>query len=176
MGRLAPGARDGLAQEIGIGFFQPERVRAANRHETLRQPECIEQPHRQPFQLVGADRQAAAAGAEFIECGFETWERTGTIGDMRGVMGDELLDQPIHFRRGELAAFGFQRALNQRSGAATHQVARDVVGDRRQTFGGQDGIERANEIGRAVDQRAVEVEDHRWSPHHPVRASGGLAQ
>ena len=76
-------------------------------------------------------------------------------------MGDELLDQPIHFRRGELATFRPQRAFNQRSRAATHPVARNVVRDRRQSFAGKDGIERANEIGRAVDQRTVEVEDNR---------------
>ena len=43
--------------------------------------------------------------------------------------------------------------------AAAHHVAGRLVGDRRQTFAGKDGVERGDQIGRGVDQRPVEIED-----------------
>ena len=85
---------------------------------------------------------------------------------MRRIMRDELFDEPVHLVHAELAPFSYERAFDQRARAAADQVARGLVSDRRQTLAGEDSVERDDEIGRAVDQRAVEIEDDRRSPHH----------
>jgi hypothetical protein len=46
----------------------------------------------------------------------------------------------------------------RRATTADHSP-RVIVGNRRQAFAGEDEIERRNQIGRGIDQRAVEIED-----------------
>ena len=43
--------------------------------------------------------------------------------------------------------------------ATADHSPRVIVGDRRQAFAGENEIERRNQIGRGIDQRAVEIED-----------------
>ena len=71
---VAAGARDGPPQDLRIGLLHAERVLAADRGEALRKAERVEQPQRQPFELVGADREAAAARGQLVERRLEARE------------------------------------------------------------------------------------------------------
>ncbi len=90
---VAAGARDRSPQQFRIGLLQAKGVGAANGGEPRGQAERIEQPQREPFELVRAHRQAAAGCAEGVERSFEPGERPRTIRDMGGIMLDEFLDQ-----------------------------------------------------------------------------------
>jgi hypothetical protein len=61
-------------------------------------------------------------------------------------------------------AFGNQGALDHAAGATTDHPACVIVTYRRQAFAGQDQIEGRNQVGRGIDQRAVEIEDD--GAHH----------
>ena len=52
-----------------------------------------------------------------------------------------------------------QRALDHRLGAAADQGAGDVVWHLRQPLLPKRDVERVDEVGRRIDQRAVEIED-----------------
>src|SRR5213080_3553386 len=107
-GDLTVGARDGSPQEFRMGLSQPEGIRPTDGHEAVRQPERVEQPDRQPFELVGAHRQPTTEGAELVERRFEARERPRAISDMGCVIFDEFLDEPVYFGCRELAALGFE--------------------------------------------------------------------
>ena len=61
--------------------------------------------------------------------------------------------------RRSAAAFGRKPALDHQAGAAADHVARRVVGNRRQALAGEDDVQGLDQVGRGVDQRAVEVEN-----------------
>ena len=58
-----------------------------------------------------------------------------------------------------------QRALQQRLDAGADHRARLVVRHRRDAWLRQNDVERVDEIGRGVDQRAVEIEDQNGGGH-----------
>ena len=43
--------------------------------------------------------------------------------------------------------------------AAADHAPRIILGNRRQAFAGEDEIERRNQVGRGINQRAVKIED-----------------
>ena len=64
------------------------------------------------------------------------------------------------------AAFQFEAALDQLAGAGADHVARRMQGHRRQAFAVEHEIERGDQVGRGVDQRAVEIEDNSAGKGH----------
>jgi hypothetical protein len=125
----------------------------------LGERQCVEEAHRQPLEFVGADRQLAAMRGERVERGLEAGKWPRVIRDVRGVVVDEVAHQPVDLDLVERAALGFQSAHDQRPRAAAHHVAGCIVGDRRQPGAGENDVEGGDEIGRAVDQRAVEIQN-----------------
>ena len=67
-----------------------------------------------------------------------------------------------------------QPAFDHPARAAADHVARRVVVDRRQAFAREHDIERVDQVGRGVDQRAVEIEDD-GEGGHAFRLSFGRA-
>ncbi len=94
---------------------------AVNRGDSL---QAIQQQLRQPFELVGADRECSALRGEIVERVLEPFERARKVGDMVGVIGDEILHHPVDFGDGAVAARDLQPALDQLARAAADQVAR----------------------------------------------------
>src|SRR5438552_61114 len=56
------------------------------------------------------------------------------------------------------AAFQFQAAFDQPTGARANHVARGMEGDRRQALATKNKIERVDQVGRRVHERAIEIE------------------
>ena len=59
---------------------------------------------RQPFQLVGADREPVALGRQPVERRLEPRERPRAVGDVVGIVRDEIGEEPVHFRRAGVRA------------------------------------------------------------------------
>ena len=159
-GKRAAGARDGLAQDGRIGLGDAERIGAANRRKPRTQSEPVEQQFRQPLQFVGADRETKSLRGEIVERAFEAFERPRGVGDMGGIIIDEVGGEPADVFDAGDAAFQFQPALDQFAGAGADHVARRLQRHRRQAFAVEHVIQCVDQVGRGIDQRAVEIEHH----------------
>src|SRR4051812_46915714 len=78
---------------------------------------------------------------------------------MVGVIVDEVPGQLVEFADADVAAVDFEPALEQLAGAGADHVARLVQGHRRQALAVEHEIERRDQVGRGVDEGAVEIED-----------------
>ena len=74
-------------------FLQSERVRSANGGEPARQAQNLKQPHREPLELVGADRAGIAWPREDIERGLDTRKRPRAVGYVVRIIGEETFGQ-----------------------------------------------------------------------------------
>ena len=83
-------------------------------------------------------------------------------------MVDEVAHHPVDLDHVERAALRLQPAHDQRPRAATDHVAGCIVGDRRQAGASENDVEGGDEIGRAVDQRAVEIQNDGRSHHQRI--------
>ena len=78
---------------------------------------------------------------------------------MGGVIVDEIAGQPVDVFDAHRAAFQLEPALDQLAGAGADHVARRLQRHGRQAFAAEHEIERGDQVGRGIDQRAVEIED-----------------
>ena len=79
---------------------------------------------------------------------------------MYAVMHHELGTVGVQLIRSDGGAGGVEGALKQMPHAKADQLAEFDRGHRPVASAGQDEIQRAQKIGRGIDQRAVEVEKH----------------
>ena len=86
-------------------------------------------------------------------------ERARALGDMRAVMVDEDPKHAIELGARHVSALGDESPLDHAARATTDHSPRSIGANRRQAFCGEDEIERRNQIGRGINQRAVEIED-----------------
>ena len=89
---------------------------------------------------------------------------------MGGVIVDEIAGQPVDVVDADRAAFQFQPALDQLAGAGADHVARRVQRHRRQAFAVEHEIQRGDQVGRGVDERAVEIENNSAGKGMGIRA------
>ena len=90
-GNVAARAGDRLLQDGRIGLGDAECIGAADGGKPRAQSEPVQEKFRQPLQLVGADRKAESACPEVIERPFQAFERSRNVGDMLGIVGDEIV-------------------------------------------------------------------------------------
>jgi hypothetical protein len=91
----------------------------------------------------------------------------GAVGDVGGIVGDERGIERVDVGGRRVAALRNQSPFDHRPRAPANQRARGLQRDGGQSVLREDEIERADEVGRRVNQRAVEVEDdgeHGLSP------------
>ena len=81
----------------GSGLATPNVSAPQIAAKRARQVQPVEQQLRQPFELVGADRKAIAAAFEVIQRRVQSIERARLVGDMFGVIVDEIARQAIEF-------------------------------------------------------------------------------
>ena len=70
------------------------------------------------------------------------------------------------------AALEFEAALDQLAGAGADHVARGLQRHRRQALAVEHVIERGDQVGRGIDQRAVEIEYDNAGRGHGTFAIG----
>ena len=163
----SPPARAIVRRRIsGFGFCNPNVSPPQMVANRLGERQCVEEAHREPLELVGADRQPAAMRGERVQRGLEAGKWPRLIRDVRGVVVDEVAHHPVDLDHVERAALRFQPAHDQRPRAATDHVAGCIIGNGRQAGASENDVEGGDEIGRAVDQRAVEIQNDGRS-HHP---------
>ena len=87
---------------------------------------------------------------------------------MRRVMIDKIIGQPVEIARTDVAPVYLQSAFEQLAGAGADHVACGFHRHRGQALAVENEIERVDEVGRRVDQRAIQIEYDRR-----VRVHGG---
>ena len=94
---------------------------------------------------------------------------------MGGVIVDEILGQAVDVFDAHRAAFELEAALDQLARAGADHVARRLQRHRRQALAVEHEIERGDQVGRGVDQRAVEIEDNGAGRGHGNSLAAGAA-
>ena len=74
-------------------------------------------------------------------------------------MVDENPKHAIELGGRHVSALGDESTLDHATRTAADHSPRSIVANRRQAFCGEDEIERRDQIGRGINQRAVEIED-----------------
>ena len=156
---VAAGAADRQPQHLRIRLLYAERALAADRCEIAAEIQSTEQAPRKPFQFVGANGEPESFAGEPLEHALKVRERARAVGDMRAVMVDEDPKHAIELGARHVSALGDESPLDHATRTAADHSPRSIVANRRQAFCGEDEIERRNQIGRGIDQRAVEIED-----------------
>jgi len=87
-------------------------------------------------------------------------EWTRAVGDMGAVMFDEDPKHPVELGARYVLAGGDQGPLDHAARTPADHSPRIIIGYRRQVFAGQHKIEGRNQIGRAIDQRAVKIKNN----------------
>src|SRR5258705_11806433 len=77
---------------------------------------------------------------------------------MSRIVIEEVVGDPGNVPETGGTALQFQPAFDQPAGAGADHVARGMEGDRRQTLPGENKVERVDQVGRRIHERAVEIE------------------
>ena len=112
------------------------------------------------------------APAKIIERVFEAVEGARNVGDMLGIVGDEVVGEPGDVGDACGAALQFQAALDQLACARADHVARGMQRDGRQALAVEDEIKRVDQVGRRIDERAIKIEYDGAGRGHPEIAIG----
>ena len=163
----AAGRRDGAPQDLRVGLLDAERVLAADRRKAP---------------ASGRARRAAGATAaracwcrprtgsrrpsQPVERLIEAGERPRAVGDVRGVVCDEIGEHAVDRRCARRCRPSSRRPLSIIRRAPPPIMLRACaysIGGR--PFAREHDVERVDQIGRGVDQGAVEVEDDGQGGH-----------
>jgi hypothetical protein len=131
-----------LAARLGVKWS--DCVKAAN---------ALEKAGRLKITRRGA-KDETSRGRIHLEPG----ERARAVGNMRAVMVGEDPKHAIKLGARYVSAFSYQSSLDHAAPATADHSPCIIVGNRRQAFAGDDEVERRYQIGRCIDQRAVEIE------------------
>ena len=113
------------------------------------------------LELVGADGEGPSRRLEPVERGFGAGKGAALVGNMRLVTGKKREEHLLEPRRRDAAPGSRDPAFDQGARAGTEHGPRRLERQWRDPLLGEDIIQRADEIARGVDQRAVEIEDEK---------------
>ena len=131
---VAAGLRDGTPQYLRVRLLHAEGVLAADRGKARVSPSASSSSRDRPSSLLVQTAKRQPSRGQPVERRIKARKRPRAVGDMGGVVRDEIGEQPV-----ELGASGVRpsrRRARARSspGAAADHVAGRRIGDRRQAF------------------------------------------
>ena len=100
-----------------------------------------------------------AGRGEPVKRGERAGERPRLVRQARLVFREIGREQLLEPRVGDARALRLESEADQHAAAAPDELAGFLQRQRSQTLAGENDVERADEVGRAVDERAVEIED-----------------
>ena len=136
-----------------------KRVAAADRGEAACHSESLEHVTRQEFKLVGADGENPSGGGEAVEKTDDAGIKPALHANIGLVMLKEVAMHVVERHRVHLPPLAMQCEFDEMAGAVADAVPRAWVGERPKAIARQDRIQGRQEVGGAVDQRAVEIKD-----------------
>ena len=155
---IATGGGDRGTDMPRIGLGRGDAVETEIGREAIVPSERGDQPPRQRHRLVGANGEAAAGGGQRIERRDHAGPRARSDRDIVGVEGEERCHPGFdQFRRHRPRRR--QPAFEQPPRTMADEVAHRVGRQRRAAQHAQRVVERRRQIGRGIDEGAVEIED-----------------
>ena len=146
----------------GMGLDPGHRVAGQHRLDVAVDLEVREQASGRALSPVGADGEREAGVAQALDRRLHGGEELHPVGLDFEVVGDEPLDQgPERRVVGPLRALRIEGREEEALGARARALAKALEGDRRVAELRQQPVERRDEIGRGVEERPVEVDEHR---------------
>ena len=142
-----------------IGLAHRQAVAAGHGAEESAETERLQDLQARPVRLVRANAEPAAARPEFGQGLDDAGKRRGHRVPSRPVVDEEAFDQARQRRRRAGCPGIGEAALDQLGGAVADHGPDVRERHGRPALFGQYGVERAMQIGRAVHERAVEIED-----------------
>jgi hypothetical protein len=136
----------------------------------MQQAELIQQGRRQVGLLVGADAEDRALGRQAVQHLGHAVERAAVAGDARPIEVDEAVGEAGKAGLVQVCAGLAEAVLQHGAHARTDEVAGRLHRGRAQALRHQHDVQRADEVGRRVDQRAVQVEGE----GHAAEAAGRI--
>ncbi len=156
--RVTAGGSDGGEDMARIGLGPVDRIEAEVGREARVPAQRRNQRTGQGNRLVGADGKACPGRCQRIERGLDPVERPRAIGNMGGIIVEEVRHAGFD-DRGRHRAGGREAAFEQLPCAMPDHVAHVFRRDAGATKRRQRMVERRAQIGRGIDKRAVEIED-----------------
>ena len=129
---------------------------AANRPS---RPSVRSSSSRQMLDLVGADRQPRPGSEQVIEQLGDALERPARDRHVVGIEHQELIVQPVQLAVGSASVVEPQARIDHRLRAVADERVQLGNRDGREPQQPQGVIGRSRQVGRGVDQRAVEIEN-----------------
>ena len=140
-----------LADGEGI----PPRQRAEQAHKA----QLLEELARQALQLVGAHRQRGTLAQAAFERVDQAVEGTALDGDVGGVEFEEAIEHRIELGLGERDAAKLQPGRDHMAAAEADLGLQALGWHRLQSAARERMIDREDQVGRRIDQSAVEIEN-----------------
>ena len=142
----------------GVGLGRGREVGPDHGVEVAGEVQGLEDGRGQAGQLVGADGQPGAGGAQGLKALRHAGEGPGEVGAVEVVVGDEALEEGLQGRPLDTQSLGLEAALEEAPGAVADQAAALVKGQGGDPFFGQQVVEGRHKVGGGVHQGAVQVE------------------
>jgi hypothetical protein len=118
----------------------------------------------QVHRLVGDDAPGHAGPVEFVEHRDHVVEHPGGFEHALGITLQECGAQAVV---GIISGLGAEGQADHAASAGPDHRTQGLYRQRRQTMCGAEVVRRAGQVGCAVNQRAVQVEQHRIGPDPP---------
>ena len=146
----------------GWGLDPGDHVAGEHRLDVTVDREMGEQAAGGALPPVGADGKRDVRVVEPLDRGRHGGKELRLFGLDLEVVGDEPLDQgPERGIVGPGRALGVERREEEALGTGARALAKVLEGDRRVAELRQQPVERRDEIGRGIDKRPVEIDEHR---------------
>src|SRR4029078_9763525 len=116
------------SQYLRIRLLHAEGVLSANRNKAVGKSQISEQSNGQCFELVRANSETATACGHAVKSVCEPGKGKGSIGEMFGIMRDELFEQLLKPFWRKHMALGIETTRDHHPSASAHKIPRMLVG------------------------------------------------
>lgn len=148
------------AQQVArVGFAYAEAVAPTHGHEPFFQIKDTQYVARGGNGFVGADGHVPTCGAQVFQHAYRAGKGAGQVGGMRGVIGHVPCRGLLGINAGGGRTGMDQQTADKGCNAIANHGADLFGGNGRQAVMGQKPVGAGRQIGEAVDQRAVHIEN-----------------
>ncbi len=154
---------DQAEQVAGIGLFDRKAIAAGDPIEELDETEALDHRDRRPLRFIGADRRSVALPAQGCQCLRHLGVGAGQPDCVRLVDFEEA--RQCRRRVSRIGATCCESPGDQRRRTVTDHALYLRQRQRGVPALAQHLVQRGAQIGRAVDERAVEIEHQQKAAH-----------
>jgi len=149
---------DGLEHMIGVGLAVGGAVGAEDDIEQVGEAKGLDQLLAEVLTLVGAHGEGRAGFAKRIQRVGGAFEGPRVDRDIGDIMRDETLERRVHFGGRKGGVLCLQAGFDHRAGAVPDHLGDFGKRHRGEAQAGQHMVQRAEQVRRRIDQRAVQIE------------------